>query len=238
MGGYIINWLAIPVFQLAIAELVYRGVRPDLLGYVVVGVAASTFIFNSQYYVGEILDGERIHGTLAGLFLAPCPRIAWLAGFAFGGLADTFLAAAAGIAFGMVVFGVRFHPAYPALILSFLLFFASLWGLGFIFSAIGLVLKRSNDLSNLLSPFIFLLGGIYYPISLLPLWLRIPAHALPFGYGMQAMADASLHHAGIGTLADQLLPLAGFAVSLPVLGVLAFGWVERKVRARGELELY
>lgn len=237
-GGYVLTWLVLPIFQIAITGLIYRGTRPDLLGYIVVGIAMGTFIFNSQYYVGEILDEERIHGTLAGLFLAPCPRLAWLAGFSLGGLVDTILAAAAETVFGIISFGVRFDPNYPALILSFLLFFLSLWGLGFVFSAAGLVLKRSNDLSNLLSPFIFLLGGIYYPISLLPLWLTIPAHALPFGYGVQAMASAALHHEGIAQLGAQLLPLAGFAIGTPILGVLAFGWVEHKVRARGDLELY
>ena len=140
--------------------------------------------------------------------------------------------------FGTLAFGVRFHPNYPALLLTFVLFLASLWGLGFVFSALGLILKRSNDLANLLSPFATLLGGVYYPVVLLPLWLQIPARCLPLGYGMQALAAASLHGASIPSLAPQLLPLAGFAVALPLAGVWTFGWLERKIRDRGELELY
>jgi ABC-2 type transport system permease protein len=237
-GGSILVWVALPIFQLAIAGLIYRGIRPDLLRYSVVGIAASTFIFNSQYYIGEILDGERIRGTLVGLFLAPCPRLSWLTGFALGGLLETTIAAAASVVFGMLVFGVRFHPNWPALAVTFPLFLAALWGLGFVFSAVGLILKRSNDLSNLLSPFIFLLGGIYYPVALLPLWLRYPAEALPLGYGMQAMADAALHDAPITSLGGQLLPLAAFAVALPAVGVLTFAWLERLIRERGELDLY
>lgn len=237
-GGYVLLWIANPIFSLAIAGLVYRGISPALLEYSVVGIAASTFIFNSQYYIGQILDEERMRGTLVGLFLAPCPRLGWLTGFAMAGLMETFLAAAMTLVFGMAVFGVRFDPNYPALVLTFFLFLASLWGLGFVFSAVGLVLKRSNDLSNLLSPFFMLLGGIYYPVALLPLWLRYPARALPFGYGMQALASAGLHNADIGTLTSQLVPLAGFALALPVIGILAFRWLERLVRVRGELDLY
>ncbi|GAC1653269.1 MAG: ABC transporter permease [Acidobacteriaceae bacterium] len=237
-AGYIVIWLVFPIFTLATTGLIYRGVRPDLLQYSVVGIAASAFITNSLYYVGQVLDEERWKGTLGNLFLAPCPRLGWLTGFAFGGLLETILSSLTAVAFGMLAFGVRFNPDFPALFLALALFVVSLWGLGFVFSALGLVLKRSNDLANLLSPFVILLGGVYFPVTLLPVWLRIPAHALPFGYGVQAMASASLHHTGITELRDQLLPLAGFAVVLPIMGVLTFRWLERKVRSRGELDLY
>ena len=43
---------------------------------------------------------------------------------------------------------------------------------------------------------------------------------------------------GDAALASQLLPLLGFAIGLPILGVLAFNWIERAVRVRGELDLY
>ncbi len=238
LAGYLAIWIAMPLFSLAMIGLVYRGVRPDLLSYSVVGIAAGTFVFNTLYYIGEILDGERVNGTLAGLFLAPCPRLCWLTGFAAVGLGETCLAAGATLIFGHLVFGVSFDPDYPALALSFLLFLSSLWGMGFVFSAIGLVIKKSNDLSNLVSPFLTLLGGTLYPVALLPLWLRIPARLLPIGYGIQAMAAALLHHQGIAALAPQILPLAGFAAALPVVGALAFRWIERGVRIRGELDLY
>ena len=72
----------------------------------------------------------------------------------------------------------------------------------------------------------------------MPDWLRYPARVLPLGYGLQALADAALHHAGWRTLAPNVLPLAGFAVAMPLLGALAFAWLERLVRVRGELDVY
>lgn len=237
-AGYLLVWIAIPVFELATAGLIYRGHRPELLRYAVVGVAGNAFVLNSLYYIGQMLDEQRLRGTLVGLFLAPCPRLGWLTGLALGGLLDAAMAAVVAVVFGVLVFGVHFDPNYPALLLSCVLFLLSLWGMGFVFSAIGLVIKKSNDLANLVSPFLTLLGGVLYPIALLPRWLQMPAHALPLGYGMQAMAGAALHHTGIASLAPQLVPLAGFAVALPVIGMWTFGWLERGVRQRGELDLY
>jgi ABC-2 type transport system permease protein len=236
--GYLGLWILRPVFEISIAALIYGDARPDLRRYVVVALAANGFVFNAIYFIGEILDRERVKGTLVGLFLAPCPRLSWLSGFALTGLVETTLAAAVGLAFGRFVLGVRFDPHWPALLLTGLLFLAALWGLGLVFSALGLYLKRANPLSNLVSPFLVLLGGAYYPVALLPDPLRWAARALPLGYGTQALAAATLDGANIRDLAAQLLPLAGFALALPIAGVGAFAWLERLVRVRGELDLY
>lgn len=236
--GYLAIWVANPLFQLAIVALIYGAGRPDLLAYAVVALAANTFVFSTIYFTGEILDRERVKGTLVGLFLAPCPRLSWLTGFALVGIVETALSATVALVFGYVALGVRFDPDFPALALTLALFLISLWGLGIVFSAIGLYLKKANPFSNLVSPFVILLGGVYFPVATLPDPLRWAARALPLGYGMQALADAALHGAGIRDLAPQLIPLAGFAIALPFAGVRAFGWIERLVRERGELDLY
>jgi len=238
LAGYLAIWLLRPIFELSIAALIYGGTRPALLRYVVVALAANAFVFNTVFYAGEVLDRQRINGTLPCLFLAPCARYSWLSGFMLAGVAETALIAAVALLFGHLVLGVSFAPDWPALALSATLFLAALWGLGMVFSAIGLLIKRSNQLSNLIFPFVMLLGGVYYPVALLPEPLRLAARALPLGYGMQALANAALSHAGIQNLAPDLAPLAGFALALPLVGILSFSQLERLARERGELDLY
>lgn len=237
LTGYIALVALRPIFEVGIAALVYRA-RPELLGYVVVALAANAFVFNVNFFVGEILDNERIRGTLAGLFLAPAPRAAWLGGFALVGLFDVALAGGAVLLFGHFGLGVAYAPNWLSLAIVLPLFIAALWGLGFAFSALGLRVKKANPLSNIIAPFMTLLGGAYYPVSQLPEPLHTVARALPNGYGLGAIADATLHGASPATLLPRLGPLAAFAVALPLLGGLAFRWVERAVRARGELDLY
>ena len=237
LAGYLLIWMLRPIMELSIVAFIYSA-RPELLRYTVVALAAQSFIFSAIFYTGEILDRERMNGTLVALFLAPCARLSWLSGFALVGVVETLLVATVALLFGRFALGVHFNPNLPALLLTLVLFLAALWGLGFVFSAIGLLLKKANQFSNLVYPFTMLLGGVYYPVALLPDWLRYPALALPLGYGMQALADAALDHAGIADLAPNLLPLAGFALVLPCAGALAFRLLERLVRERGELDLY
>lgn len=238
MTGYLAIYLLRPIFEISIAALIYRSGHRALLSYAVVALAANAFVFNTIFYSGEILDDERMRGTLVGLFLAPCPRLGWLSGFILVGVAETVLIAAVALLFGHLAFAVQFDPNVPALFVSFSLYLVSLWGLGLIFSAAGVLLKKANQLSNVIYPITLLLGGVYYPVARLPLFLRLPARALPLGYGTQALASAMLDHASIRALAPQLLPLAGFALLLPSAGVLIFTWLERLVRERGELDLY
>ena len=236
--GYLLIWMLRPLFDLIIVALIYADARPDLARYTVVTIAAQSLIFTSIFYVGEILDRERVNGTLVALFLAPCARVSWLSGFALVGLGEAALMAGSALFFGYLALGVRFDPDIPALLLTLALFIPALWGLGFIFSAAGLALKKANQLSNVIFPLTMLLGGVYYPVALMPDWLRYPARALPLGYGMQALADAALEHASISDLLPELVPLSGFALALPVAGVLTFRWLERQSRQRGELDLY
>lgn len=236
--GQVIVWIVFPAFPVLIVGLIYRGARPDLLGYVVVAAAANTVVNNLTLYLTNLLDDERMNGTLVGLFLAPCPRASWLIGFTLGGIVDTLIGAAVVLALGTATFHIRLDPNYPAVAIASLLFLVAVGGMGFILTGLGLLLKDGNTLGNLVFPIFTFLGGVWYPVALLPLPLRLLADCLPLGFGMQALTDASLHHAGLSSLASQLIPLAGFAICLPLLGIWMFSFVERTIRIKGELDLY
>ncbi len=237
-GGEFVTWIVFPAFPVMIIGLIYRSARPDLLGYVVVAAAANTVAQNLTMYLTNLLDDERINGTLVGLFLAPCPRYSWLIGFTLGGIVDTIFSAFVVLGLGLLAFRVPLHPDFPALIVTAILFLIAIGGLGFILTGLGLMLKDGSTLSNLVFPIFAFLGGVWYPVALLPIWLQIPARCLPLGYGMQALASAALHHTGVRDLAAQLIPLTGFAIGLPILGIWMFSFVEKRIRIRGELDLY
>jgi ABC-2 type transport system permease protein len=237
ISGGLATWLVIPVMSIIAFSIVY-GTDSALFRYFVVAQAANMFIMNTIFWVGEILDRERMKGTLVSLFLAPCSRYSWLSGFILAGVLETLIVSSAVLTFGYLAFGVRLDPNLPALAVAVTLFVMALWGMGLIFSGIGLLIKKSNPLANLVYTVLLLLGGVYFPVSELPDFLRYPARALPPGYGLQAIADSALYNAGFREIAPDLIPLAAFAVLLPVTGALVFTWMERRIRVSGELDLY
>jgi hypothetical protein len=236
-GGEFVTWIVFPAFPVMIIGLIYRSARPDLLGYVVVAAAANTVAQNLTMYLTNLLDDERMNGTLVGLFLAPCPRYSWLIGFTLGGIVDTILARSWSWDWGFWPFVCRCirisrtdRHGYPVLDCD--------WRSGLHPHRARADAEGWGTLSNLVFPIFAFLGGVWYPVALLPIWLQIPARCLPLGYGMQALASAALHHTGVRDLAAQLIPLTGFAIGLPILGIWMFSFVEKRIRIRGELDLY
>lgn len=236
LAFYALVWLGFPIFNLLTITLIYRG-DATLRDYAIVGGAGMAMLFGMQFNAGEILDGERQRGTLGNLFLAPAPRYAWLAGFQLFSICESLITASLTVAVGVAAFGLPVSLNPVSLLVTVLLFMVCMWGFSMLVGAIGLAIRDANQLSNLLFPIMQLLAGTMYPISLLPGWVEVPARCLPFGYGISAMVDAVTRGSSIQDLAADLLPLAGFAIGLPILGVVAFRAVERRARRTGALEL-
>jgi ABC-2 type transport system permease protein len=126
-------------------------------------------------------------------------------------------------------------------VISFLvvmvLFVAAMWGFSMAVGAIGVAIRNGNQLSNLLFSPILLVAGTMYPVDRMPDWLRIAARCLPFSYGMESLVASLTTNASVVDLADSLVPLAGFAIVLPLIGIAAFTRLERMSKNTGSLEL-
>lgn len=236
LGFYALVWLGFPIFNLLTIALIYRD-NPALRDYAVVGGAGMAMLFGMQFNAAEILDGERQRGTLGNLFLAPAPRYAWLAGFQLFSICESLITAAFTVGVGVAAFGLPVSFNVAALLMTVLLFMVCMWGFSMLVGAIGLAIRDANQLSNLLFPIMLLLAGTMYPIALMPGWIEAPARCLPFGYGISAMVDAVTRGSSITDLSGDLIPLAGFSVGLPIVGIAAFRAVERRARRSGALEL-
>jgi ABC-2 type transport system permease protein len=237
-GGFIVLWTVRPVFELAIAALIHASGRTELVSYAVIGITANAFIFSAIFWVGELLDRERMRGTLPVLLLSPSSRVSWLGGFTLAGAAETMLMATVVLSSGILLFGVMLDVAWLSLIVVSALFLMSLVGLGLILGAFGLLVKQSNGLSNMIMPAVLLLGGIYFPVSELPDALRILARMLPMGYAIEALALSTLQAAPLSELTHLIIPLMIFALVLPITGYLAISWIDHLVRKQGTMDLY
>lgn len=234
--GYSLTWLTLPLMQMLLLAFIYRDDR-ELLEYAVIASAGMAMLFGLIFNGGEILDSERQRGTLGNLFLAPLPRYVWLGGFQLFALVETVVNASIAVAAGAWFFDVDLSINVPALIVTIVLLTAALWGTSLILGAFGIVARNANFLSNLIFPFLTLFSGTMYPVALMPDWIRIPARALPFGYGIEALVAALTRNASVSDLAGTLLPLLGFAIALPLIGVAMFRYMEHAVRKIGSLEI-
>jgi ABC-2 type transport system permease protein len=89
--------------------------------------------------------------------------------------------------------------------------------LGIMAAAFLLVFKRGDPFTALLGHLSGLLGGVYFPVAVLPEWLQTAAQVIPFTHALEGLRQAVLNGQGVTQLGTQIAILGLFAaVLLPV----------------------
>jgi ABC-2 type transport system permease protein len=83
-----------------------------------------------------------------------------------------------------------------------------------------------------------LLGGVYYPTTVIPSWLADASLVIPLGYGLRALRRILLDGLPITAVAGDLLVLTGFAVGLLACSIVAFSWSVGYAKRAGTLAQY
>jgi ABC-2 type transport system permease protein len=82
------------------------------------------------------------------------------------------------------------------------------------------------------------LGGIYYPVTILPGWLQFFSYLLPVTYALRGMRLALLQGASTGAILPDILVLALFSVLLMPASLSAFRFAVRRAKVDGSLSQY
>ena len=105
-------------------------------------------------------------------------------------------------------------------------------------AALILIIKRGESLNLALSTISMVLGGVMFPISVLPEWLQPVCKLLPITHSLEAMRLALFKGNGIGELLPQLGMLALFAFVFLPLSLGAFRLAVRRTKENGTLSHY
>jgi len=229
-----------------IDKLFGRVMTPYLAEY---GAGYFSYVFTAAAFFGYIgtgagsyaerLRAEQLQGTLEASLAAPVPPAVFLTALtAWNFIFATFELAIYALA-GIFIFKLDLSNAnVPALAAVFLLSAVSFASLGIFSSCFILLFKRGNPAAWVLNNFEGLLGGVYFPIAVLPLWLQWFSKLLPVTYSIRALELALHKGAGFAELKVELLALALFALTLAPLSVTAFGAALKKARKDGTLGQY
>ena len=79
---------------------------------------------------------------------------------------------------------------------------------------------------------------MYYPVEVLPDWLRAFSRLLPATYSFDALRCTMLQSASFTDVGQDLLTLAGFTVVLLPVGLVAFRYAIRWAKIDGSLSQF
>jgi ABC-2 type transport system permease protein len=188
---------------------------PDAyFGFVVVGIALVSVLY-SCFAISETVRGELIAGTFERMLLSPFGGVRGVLAMTVFPLAYSFVLAAITLGLGCVIFGLQLHWAtvpfsIPAMVLALTAFLP----FGLFFSALTVATKQGSVGTSWVIALISIVGGLYFPVALLPGWAQTVAQLQPF-----TPATEMLRHLLVGSpmstsLAVAIAKVAAFAMVL------------------------
>ena len=224
-----------------ISRLVHvPGFNPDsYFAFAVVGLIILQVLTSTLSVPQTSLRQELVAGTFERLLLSPFGAVKGVLATTLFPLAYALLTSLAMLLFASTVFGVHLDWATIPLVVPIgLLGALSFAPFGVMFLAVAFLTRQGLAGANFLIAGIGLIAGLYFPVALLPDWLRWASNVQPFTPAVDllrhVMVDTQLHD----SLWIELLKLVAFTVVLLPLAVRAVSLALRFSRRRGTVLEY
>jgi ABC-2 type transport system permease protein len=225
----------------SVAALLYKSLDADalvvhaILGTVVAG-GWSTSVFLTQITLGNdrwsgvleltLATPARMSGIMVGKLLAS----------AFQGLIGGSIAVVTVSVFSRTLIDVE-RPLLLIATLPFVLFgiasFAMLFSTIMYVSRAGIV-----GLFAILDSGLLFVSAVLYPVSVLPEWLQLVAKASPLRWCAEALVRAATPGHSAGDIYQAWAALAGLSILYGLVGVVAYEFLEKRLRRTGELATF
>lgn len=243
----LINWLSpwiffptlivAPLFQIFLFVYIGRnaGVQSD--EFYVIGNAVQYASVPCLFSMVHAISGERYQNTLAYLLVSPAGRLPLFLGRALPVIANAMFVAAFSLLVSGIILGIDVPlSAWPAIALVIFVATFSCTGLGLICAGIGLRVRETSVLNNIIFGLLLIFTGANVAVSELPGWMQAISQRIPLTNGIEA-ARRVADGAALGDVSGLLAREALIGVVYTVLGYQLLRFMERESRKRASLEV-
>jgi ABC-2 type transport system permease protein len=209
------------------------------LGFWLVGLAIAELFRVLSTTLGRKIREAQLEGTLEATLSTPAPTphillATPLAEVLLGLLGMVFLLGA-----GAPLLGVSFGPVnIPSLLLVFVLAVLAFSALGLLGGALTMLLRRTDPVTALVGVAAMLVGGVLFPVDVMPAPLPQLSYALPLAPALEGLRRALFSASPPGDLGPELAALGLFAAVVGPAAALLFRHALRRARADGSLNHY
>ena len=237
----IVNAMSVTYIGAAAGAVTNTKVNTDFfIMYLLIGTSVWSYLSVTFDGVTDIINMERWEGTIEYTFMAPISRFTHLIG-------SCWYAVVHGLLFTLiqlVVVGFFFHLDLSHanyLTAVFMMLIGSISFIGFGIGAAVLPLlytEKGMQMSFIVRAILLLISGVYYPISVLPLWMQPLARVSPATYVLDGLRAGLQDNKPIWSpeIWSYTWPLILTGVVSIPLGIYIFGIAERYAKRTGKLK--
>lgn len=211
----------------------------NYFSYVFLSMAFFSYIgIGLGSFAGRIRS-EQIQGTLEAVLLTPTRISTILFSMSLWNLLFATLNMAIYITAGIYLFkisfaGINILSTFVILLLTIL----SFSGLGILSASFIMIFKRGNPVGWVISSVQGLIGGVYFPVTVMPAWLQLLAKFFPITYAIRAIELAVYKNYSLTQLTKEIGFLLLFSFLLLPLSLFSFKYALKKARQQGSLIQY
>jgi ABC-2 type transport system permease protein len=243
----LINWLSpwifipslvvTPIFQIFLFVYIGRaaGVQSD--EFFVIGNAIQYASIPCIFSMTHAIAGERYQQTLAYLLVSPAGRLSIFLGRALPVVVNGMFVAAFSLLVAGLALGIDVPvSSWPAILVVICVAAFACTGLGLITAAIGLRVRETAVLNNIIFGLLLIFTGANVPLEEMPGWMEAIGRSVPLTHGIEAarkLADGSSLSDVSGLLATEL----AIGVVYTVVGYLALRFMEHQSRKRASIQI-
>ena len=207
----------------------------DYMSYVLLGWVLSSYVSAVFWGMGYSLKTEMDSGVLESNWLAPVSRPLLLVGRTVANLTITTINSACTLFLARLFFGFRVTGSLLSALAVVVPVLVALYGFGFAFAALVLLIREPNTLIDVSNFLITLVSGREFPIRVLPRFVLPISLAIPLTYGYDAVRGYLLNTHTILPIQHEIVILLVFMGVMVPAGYAVFKVVERRCRALGTL---
>ena len=210
----------------------------DYFAFVLIGLALNPYFDLGLSGFARAIRQAQTTGTLEAMMMTPTPVSLLVIGSAVWSYTfvtiQVVIYLLLGMWLGVDLSNANLAAAFVGLLIS-IVAFASI---GIMAASIIMVIKRGDPITAIISNVAALVGGVYYPLEILPDWLQPLAQLVPLTYALRVMRLALLNGATWAELRSDFFALILFCVILLPLALIIFRLAVDWSRRDGSLSHY
>jgi ABC-2 type transport system permease protein len=208
----------------------------NLFAFLLVGIALSDCVgISLSMFALQVREGQ-FTGTLEATLISPVSLPLMMIYSSLWSYFFCFIRFVIYLSLGAALYNVSLRNAnLPVAVLIFFLTVVCFMGLGILWASIVLIIKRGEAVMSALGYVFLLLGGVLFPVSVMPHWLQAIAWFIPLKHALEAMRFALLQGYSFQALLPKLALLSAFAAVLLVAGLITFSATVRAAKHNGTL---
>lgn len=233
---YIPSLLVAPIFQIILFTYLGRSAGIGSDEFYVIGNAVQYSAIPCIFAMANTIAGERYTQTLGIVLSTPAPRVPLFLGRSLPVVVNGWFVSMFSLIVGARLLGVDIAPSsWLPMALVIAVASASCTGLGLVTAALGLRVRETAVLSNIIFGVLLIFSGANVAVDALPRWMATMSPWLPLSHAIEACRQLA-QGTPLTDVAGLVLREGLLAVSFALIGLMALRLLEAESRRRATLE--